>query len=250
MLDLQGKVAIVTGSGRGIGKDIAKLLKDLHAEVVISDVDASLAKDTAESIGTTWVQADVTKPEDVHNLVQHVLTTYGHIDVLVNNAGIMGLSKLEDISLDQWNKMMAVHLTGTFLCSQAVLPVMKEQHYGKIINISSNWGQRGAAEAVHYCTAKAGIIGFTRALAREVAADGILVNSVAPGPIETDMISEEARLLNTTVEEVRKNLTAGIPLGKLGSTLDVAAAVAFLASEMGNFFCGQIVAPNGGEVMM
>lgn len=250
MFNLQGKVVIVTGSGRGIGKDIAKLLKELQAEVVISDVDASLAKTTAEGLGTTWVQADVTNPEAVQNLVQEVLKSYGHIDVLVNNAGIMGLSRLEDISLEQWNKMMAVHLTGTFLCSQAVLPIMKEQGSGKIINISSNWGQRGAAEAVHYCTAKAGIIGFTRALAREVAADGIQVNSVAPGPIETDMISEEARLLGTTVEEVRNTLIAGVPLGRLGSTLDVASAVAYLASSMGDFFCGQIVAPNGGEVMM
>jgi 3-oxoacyl-[acyl-carrier protein] reductase len=250
MLNLKGKVAIVTGSGRGIGRDIAKMLKELEAEVVVSDVDSSLAKDTAENLGTTWVQSNVTNPEDVQKLIDHTLTNYGRIDVLVNNAGIMGLSKLEDISLNDWNKMMSVHLTGTFLCSQAVLPVMKEQHSGKIINISSNWGQRGAAGAVHYCTAKAGIIGFTRALAREVAGDGIQVNSVAPGPIETEMIAEEARILGVTVDEVRRDLTAGIPLGKLGSTRDVAAAVAYLASELGDFYCGQIVAPNGGEVMM
>ena len=250
MLNLQGKVVIVTGSGRGIGRDIAKLMKELNADVVVSDVDSSLAKKTAELLDSSWVQADVTNPDDVHKMVQHALAIYGRIDVLVNNAGIMGLSKLEDISLNEWNKMMAVHLTGTFLCSQTVLPIMKEQHSGKIINISSNWGQRGASGAVHYCTAKAGIIGFTRALAREVASNGIQVNAVAPGPIETEMIAEEARILGITVEEVRRDLTAGIPLGKLGSTRDVAAAVAYLASEMGDFFCGQIVAPNGGEVMM
>lgn len=248
MFDLEGKVAVVTGSARGLGRDIAQMLKQSGANVVVTDVlDVGVA--TAKAMDALWVRADVTRSEQVSTLVTETMATFGHIDILVNNAGIMGLAKLEDISLEDWNRMLAVHLTGTFLCSQAVLPVLKHQQAGKIVNIASNWGQRGATDAVHYSTAKAGIIGFTKALAREVAVHHIQVNAVAPGPIETDMIAEEARILKTTVEEVRRNLSATIPLGHLGHGRDVAATVCFLASEHGDFFCGQVVSPNGGEVM-
>jgi len=248
MFDLAGKVAIVTGSGRGIGREIARMLVACGATVIVSDLREESER-TAQVLGAHWVQADVTDAADVARLVQAAMDRYGRLDILVNNAGIMGLAKLEDISLDDWNRMLAVHLTGSFLCAQAALPVMKRQGYGKIINIASNWGQRGAADAVHYSTAKAGIIGFTKALAREVAAAGIFVNAVAPGPIETEMLDEEARLLGTSVDEVRQSLTATIPLGRLGRPEDVAATVCFLASAHGDFFCGQVVAPNGGEVM-
>jgi 3-oxoacyl-[acyl-carrier protein] reductase len=186
----------------------------------------------------------------VKRVVEQTIEAFGRVDILVNNAGIIGLKPFSEITLAEWNQMFQVHLTGSFLFAQEVLPYMKQNKSGKIINIASNWGQRGEAGSVHYSAVKAGIIGFTKALARELAPEGILVNAVAPGPIETDMIEEEARLLNTTAEEIRSHLTAKIPLQRLGSIQDVAVSVAFLAGETGDFYCGQVLSPNGGEVMM
>lgn len=248
MYDLKGKVVVVTGAARGLGFAIATMFKQCGADVVVSDV-RPVGAEAARAIDAAWVQADVTNEADAARLIQTAVSAFGRLDVLVNNAGIMGLAPLEEISLAEWNHMLAVHLTGTFLCTKVGLPIMKSQGSGKVINIASNWGQRGAAEAVHYSTAKAGIIGFTKALAREVGPSGILVNAVAPGPIETEMIEEEARLLHTTVDAVRASLTTTIPLGRLGQPSDVAAATCFLASAHGDFFCGQVISPNGGEVM-
>jgi 3-oxoacyl-[acyl-carrier protein] reductase len=250
MISLENKVAIITGSARGIGKEIARLMTALGATVIVNDINEELAKVTAAEISAAdAIMADVTNADQVNQMVERVITKFGKIDILVNNAGIIGIDKVEDITLDNWNKMLSVHLTGTFLCSQAAVKHMKKQNYGKVINISSNWGQRGAAEAVHYSTVKAGIIGFTKALARELASEGILVNSVAPGPIDTDMIAEEARMLGVSEEVVREDLTKTIPVGRLGKTSEIAGAVAYLASDYGNFYCGQIIAPNGGEVI-
>ena len=250
MFNLDNKVAIVTGSARGIGKEIASLMAKLGATVIVNDINESMAKETTEQIGAAEaIAADVTNQDQVNDMIEQVIAKFGKIDILVNNAGIIGLDKFEDISLVNWNKMLEVHLTGTFLCSQAAVKYMKKQQFGKIINISSNWGQRGAAEAVHYSTVKAGIIGFTKALARELAADGILVNSVAPGPIDTDMIAEEAKQLGVSEEEVRQELIKTIPAGRLGKTSEIAGAIAYLSSDYGNFYCGQIIAPNGGEVI-
>jgi 3-oxoacyl-[acyl-carrier protein] reductase len=255
LFHLEGKTAIVTGSGRGIGKGIAETLASLGARVTINDIDGQLAEKTAAEFRSQGFQAiaaagDVTQPDDVKNVVKKTIEQFGQVDILVNNAGIIGLTAFADISLAEWNRMLQVHMTGSFLFSQEVLPSMKQNKGGKIINIASNWGQRGQAGSVHYCAVKAGIIGFTKALARELAPDGILVNAVAPGPIETDMIEEEARLLNTTADEIRSDLSAKIPLQRLGTIRDVAVSIAFLAGETGNFYCGQILSPNGGEVMM
>jgi 3-oxoacyl-[acyl-carrier protein] reductase len=250
MFNLENKVAIVTGSARGIGKEIASLMAKLGATVIVNDINEEMSKEAASQIGAAdAITADVTNTGQVTQMVERVISKFGKIDILVNNAGIIGLDKFEDITLENWNKMLSVHLTGTFLCSQAVVQHMKTQKSGKIINISSNWGQRGAAEAVHYSTVKAGIIGFTKALARELAVDGIQVNSVAPGPIDTDMIAEEAAQLGKSEEDVREDLIKTIPAGRLGKTNEIAGAVAYLASEYGDFYYGQVIAPNGGEVM-
>jgi 3-oxoacyl-[acyl-carrier protein] reductase len=250
MFNLENKIALVTGSARGIGKEIAAFLSAQGAKVIINDINESVLLDTAVEIGAVHAhKADVTNQEEVKQMMDTILSKFNRIDILVNNAGIIGLNKFEEITLAGWNNMLNVHLNGTFLCSQAVVKQMKVQKSGKIINISSNWGQRGAAEAVHYSTVKAGIIGFTKALARELAEEGILVNCVAPGPIETDMISEEAKLLGVSEEEVRLSLIETIPTRRLGKKIDIAGAVAYLASDLGNFYCGQVIAPNGGEVI-
>jgi 3-oxoacyl-[acyl-carrier protein] reductase len=250
MFNLENKIALVTGSARGIGKEIAAFLAAQGTKVVINDINETLLQETAKEIGASRaIRADVTNQDEVNAMVDTIINEFNRIDLLVNNAGIIGLNKFENITLNEWNTMLNVHLNGTFLCSQAVIGPMKTQQSGKIINISSNWGQRGASEAVHYSAVKAGIIGFTKALAREVAEDGILVNSVAPGPIETEMIAEEAKLLGVTEENVRSNLIETIPTGRLGQTIEIAGAVAYLASDLGNFYCGQVIAPNGGEVI-
>lgn len=254
MLDLSGKAVIVTGSGRGIGRGIAQVMAALGARVAINDLDGDSAEKTAGEIrraGGTAIAAagDVTSPDQVAAAVEKTIKEFNTVDILVNNAGIIGLKAFGEITLEEWNRMFAVHLTGSFLFSQAVIPHMRKSGAGKIINIASNWGQRGAANAVHYSTVKAGVIGYTKALARELASENIMVNAVAPGPIETEMIEEEARLLNTTVQEVRNSLTGAIPLNRLGSIDDVAYSVAFLAGRAGNFYCGQVISPNGGEVI-
>ena len=254
MSSLDGKIVIVTGGGRGIGKGIASTLASLGASVTINDIRKDNAEQTAQEIcsaGGSAISApgDVTNPDQVVEVVNKTIKKYGRVDILVNNAGIIGLVPFNEITIEEWNQMFNVHLTGSFLFSQAVLPNMTKNASGKIINISSNWGQRGAANAVHYSTMKAGIIGFTKALARELSPQNILVNAVAPGPIETEMIEEEARILNISVQEVIDDLTQTIPLAKLGSIEDVALSVAFLASSSGDFFCGQVISPNGGEVI-
>jgi 3-oxoacyl-[acyl-carrier protein] reductase len=255
LFTLEGKTAIVTGSGRGIGKAIAEMLASLGANMAITDIDGQISQKTADLIRSQGfkaisVQGDVTQLADVKRVVKKTAEEFGSVDILVNNAGIMGLQSFTDITLDEWNRMLQVHLTGSFLFSQETIPYMKQNNGGKIINIASNWGQRGEAGSVHYSAVKAGIIGFTKALAREMAPHGILVNAVAPGPIETDMIEEEARLLHTTADQIRSNLTTKIPLQRLGTVRDVAVSIAFLAGETGNFYCGQVLSPNGGEVMM
>ncbi|MHB1651291.1 MAG: SDR family NAD(P)-dependent oxidoreductase [Desulfitobacteriaceae bacterium] len=254
MFDLTGKVVIVTGAGRGIGKGIAEDLSSMGAIIAVNDINGDTARQVTSDIVAKGGKAlalpgDVTVLADVSKVVQETVENFGKIDVLINNAGIIGLRVFEEISLAEWMQMFNVHLTGSFLFAQAVIPHMKKCGCGSIINISSNWGQRGAANAVHYSTVKAGLIGFTKALARELAPFNINVNAVAPGPIETEMIEEEARQLNSTVDEVRENLCQTIPLNRLGTIRDVALSVAFLASQAGDFYCGQVIAPNGGEVI-
>jgi 3-oxoacyl-[acyl-carrier protein] reductase len=255
LFNLAGKVAIVTGSGRGIGRGVAELFTSLGAKVTICDIDGQLAQQTADYIRSQGFHAmavacDVTKQDEVKKVVEQTIKEYGRIDILVNNAGIAGNRMFPDIDLAEWYRMFDIHLTGPFLFSQEVLPYMKRDGGGRIINISSNWGQRGEAGAVHYSAVKSGVVGFTKALARELAPHNILVNAVAPGPIETDMIEDEARLLNTTAEEIRNNLASKIPMQRLGTIREVAVSIAFLAGETGNFYCGQVISPNGGEVMM
>jgi 3-oxoacyl-[acyl-carrier protein] reductase len=244
MFDLTGKVAIVTGGSRGIGRAISLSLVRQGARVVLADVLGEAAQGLADEIVRNGGQAeaatvDVTVPESIQAAVDRVLQSHGRIDILVNNAGIARDQLLMRMKREEWDAVLGINLTGAFTCSQAVLRPMMKQRSGRIISISSVVGQMGNAGQSNYAASKAGLIGFTKALAREVAARGITVNAVAPGLIDTDM----TRALS---EGVRAEWAAKVPLGRLGSPDDVAWTVAFLSSDEASYITGQVIAVNGG----
>lgn len=245
---LAGQAAIVTGAARGIGRAIAVALAREGAAVVVNYREQAEAAvgvvRTIRELGAdaVAVRADVTDPAAARSLVASAIDRWGRLDILVNNAGVAMYRLLLDMSVDEWDAVMAVHLRGAFNCSQAALPHMIRAGRGRIINISSVWGQVGAANEVAYSTAKAGLIGFTRALAKEVSRAGITVNAVAPGAIETDMLA------GLSGEELAE-LADSIPLGRLGRPEEVAAAVVYLASPAAAYLTGQVISPNGGMAM-
>jgi len=244
-MDLTGKVAIVTGSGRGIGKAIAIKLAEAGATIVINDVgDAIPAEQTVAEIKAMnrqamAVMADVSSSPDVARLVDTTITTYGKVDILVNNAGITRDQLTMRMTDEDWDKVLAIDLKSVFLCTRAVLRPMMKQRSGKIISISSIVGIIGNAGQANYASAKAGIIGFTKTIAKEVGSRGITVNAVAPGFIDTPMTQ-------SLPEERRQTMLNGIPLGYLGTPRDVAEAVAFLASEEARYITGQVITVDGG----
>ncbi len=188
------------------------------------------------------VGGDVSDADQVDRMAAEVERALGPVSVLVNNAGISQQQLVTDISTTQWREMLGVHVDGTFYCCRRVLPAMIRRKQGKIINISSMWGQVGASCEVHYSTAKAAVIGLTRALAKEVGPSGIQVNCVAPGVIDTDMLAAFS-------EEDRQALMEETPLGRLGKPRDVAKTVGFLAGSGADFMTGQVLSPNGGFVI-
>lgn len=185
------------------------------------------------------VQGDVADEAAARAVVGVAVERWGGVDVLVNNAGVALYGLLVDTSVEQWDRLMAVHLRGAFNCTRAALPLMIRNGYGRVINISSVWGQTGAANEVAYSTAKAGLIGFTKALAKEVGRGGITVNAVAPGVIDTDMLAHLS-------PEDRASLADATPVGRLGSPEDVAGIVVYLASPAGAFVTGQVISADGG----
>jgi 3-oxoacyl-[acyl-carrier protein] reductase len=221
--DLEGRTALVTGTARGIG---AAILAALEAHGATAH---GVDKDTV----------DVTDPGQVAGLVERI----GTIDILVNNAGMLNSFKLADMSVETWDSMIKVHLRGMFLCTRFVIPHMLKQKRGKVINMSGTFGVSGGAEFTHMSAAKAGMIGFTRALAREVGHDGITVNCIAPAIIRTD-------LYNFMPEEVRDAIVGAYPLGRVGEVEDVVATALFLATKDGDYFTGQTLCPAGGDVMV
>lgn len=229
------KIALVTGAGRGIGRAIAaRLMKE--GFTVIANTKKTPIEETESLIGH---YADITDETAVNAMVEAVIKRFGQIDVLVNNAGIAEQKLFTDITLSDWDNMMNHNLKSMFLVTKAVLPHMIHQKQGKIVNISSIWGITGASCEVHYSAAKAGVIGFTKALAKEVGPSNITVNCVAPGVIQTDM-------LNTFSKEDLDALTEETPLGKIGNPDDIAAAVSYFVSNQSDFITGQILSPNGG----
>ena len=246
-VDLTGKVAIVTGSGRGIGRAIALSLAEGGADVVVNarvNIDAATeVAEEIESMGSKAlvIMADVSKKNDVDNMIEQTLETFGKIDILINNAGVVGPTvPISDLTEENWSHIMNVDLKGTFLCSKAVIPHMISRRSGKIVNISSIAGKEGNANMTAYCAAKAGVIGFTKALAEEVATYGIRVNCVCPALIETELVE---RMDEKQVEFLKKK----IPLGRLGKPQEVADLVKFLASDASDFITSQAYNVTGGR---
>jgi 3-oxoacyl-[acyl-carrier protein] reductase len=244
-LNLNGKVALVTGSGRGIGKAIAVKLSEAGAAVVINDVAAE-ASAVAREIAVAgkpalFIQGSVSSAAEVNPMIERIVAELGRLDILVNNAGITRDQLTLRMSDEEWDAVINVNLKGVFVCTRAALKYMIRQRYGRIVNISSISGIVGNPGQVNYCAAKAGIIGLTRTVAKEMASRQITVNAVAPGFIETDMT---AKLPAKLKEEFSKR----IPAGYFGSPEDVAAAVAFLASDEARYITGQVLCVDGGMV--
>ncbi|MEM1976524.1 MAG: SDR family NAD(P)-dependent oxidoreductase [Nitrososphaerota archaeon] len=244
MLNLSDRVAIVTGAGQGIGREVSLQLAQAGAKVVLIDVSDKVFDVLREVRGFGGdglaIKCDVSRWEDVRAAVNQVLDKFGRIDILVNNAGIYPFKPFTEMGEQDWDKVLDVNLKGVFNFTRAVLPRMIEQRRGKIINISSIAGSVvGFPNLVHYSASKAGIIGFTRALALETAQYGITVNAISPGPIETPgigVLSKEA------YEQVRR----AIPLGRFGKPEEVAYLVLFLASDKSDFITGQNIVIDGG----
>jgi 3-oxoacyl-[acyl-carrier protein] reductase len=245
---LDGRIAVVTGAARGIGKAIVLELAAAGAAVVINDIgNLDKAEETVREITAAGgramvVKADISQAAEVDRLVSTVLQEYGKIDILVNNAGIARDNLLMRMKEADWDTVININLKSVFLCTKAVSRGMLKQRSGAIVNIASVVGITGNAGQANYAAAKAGIIGFTKSMARELASRGIRVNAVAPGYIATDMTAK-------LPEEVKKEFIKGIPLGRMGSAEDVAKAVLFLVSPAASYMTGQTLSVDGGMVM-
>jgi len=246
-LGLTGKVALVTGGSKGIGKAVARGLIEEGAKVAIcartqGELDAAAA-DLAKPRGEVFaVAGDLTREADVKKIVEASVGRFGRIDILVNNAGITRDQLMLRMKRDDWDQVVATNLTSAFSCVQAVLKPMVKQRSGRIISISSVVGQMGNAGQANYAASKAGLIGFSKALAREVASRNITVNVVTPGLVETDMTK-------AITDKAQADWASAIPLGRLGTKAEVAAAVCFLASDEAAYITGQVLAVNGGMYM-
>lgn len=251
MFELDNRVAIVTGSGskKGIGRTIALTLAEQGAAVVIADINMDGVQDTVNAIKEAGgkalgVELNVTNQESIDAMVEKVLQTYGRIDILVNNAGISQKVTVQDMTLEDITRVFNVNMFGLFLCSQAVLETMKKQKYGRIVSLSSVSAKRGGGVfgGPHYSASKAAVLGFSKNLAREVALDGITVNCVAPGLVNTD-------IWKSLPEEQAREVIAGIPMGRPGETKEIASTIAFLVSEEASYITGEEIDINGGSHM-
>ena len=254
-MKLEGKVAIVTGAAEGIGKAIAKAFIEEGAKVVLSDINEPLLKKAAAELGdrAAAVKADVTRWGQVTHLVQETVRMFGRVDILVNNAGVVRKGWVKDLPEKVWDEVITTNLKGTFLCSKAVLPTMIAQKYGRIITISSIAGKQGEAAGSAYCSSKFGQIGFTQALALEVARDHITVNAICPGPIPTTLgeygIREDAKLRGQDPDRFRQWFLDRTPFGVQGTPEQVARMSVFVASDECDFTTGSAFNCNGGIIM-
>jgi len=243
---LQGKVCLVTGASRGIGRAIAAAAAAQGAKVAInycsSELQARLFTEELQGKGyhAAAFKADISSERQVDDMFRGIESLWGKIDFLVNNAGISYKALITDSTAAEWDKVMGINLKGPFLCSKRALPNMISARYGRIINITSIWGVNGASCESIYAASKGGLIAFTKSLAREVGPSGVLVNAVAPGPIVTDMLSQELD------DEERRELTGQIPLNRLGTPEEIAAVCVFLLSEQASYINGQVITVDGG----
>jgi 3-oxoacyl-[acyl-carrier protein] reductase len=246
---LAGQVALVTGAASGIGAGISVAFAREGADVILVDrAEPSAAAGVLAAVRdqrreALYVQADVSDEDSVAAMAQAALARFGRVDILVNNAGIFTQSLLEDMAVADWDRVLAVNLRGTFLCTRMLIGPMLERGSGRIINIASQLGQIGGSEVAHYSASKAGIIGLTKALAREVSHRGVLVNAIAPGPIETPLLDSET-------EEWRSAKLAELPMRRFGRVDEVTPTAVMLASADGSYYAGQTLGPNGGDVML
>lgn len=247
-MELAGQVALITGASRGIGKAVALALAEAGAAVSVvyhrrnQAADEVVAEIERKGGRAFAQQGDVADPADCARMVAETEGRFGRLDILVNNAGIALEKLFLDTTVDEWDQMMAVHLRGMYACTRAALPGMVDRRYGRIITISSIWGISGAAGEVAYSAAKAGQIGFTKALAREVGGLGITVNAVAPGAVDTEM---NANLTGPDLED----WLSRTPVGRMGQPEEIASVVRFLAGPGAGFITGQVWSPNGGVVI-
>ena len=244
----RSRAVLVTGAGSGIGRAIAEKLAKDGERVVVNDLKGETADEVVarikESGGeTAAAPGDVSDPESVQRIVEVAREAYGPPEILVNNAGFLQQKRFVDLTVEDFDRMIAVHLRGTFLCTSAVLPDMLSRGSGIIVNVASQLGQIGGIELCHYSAAKAGIIGLTKSLAREVSNQGVRVNAVAPGPINTELVLGLS-------DEWRDAKSAELPLGRFGEPHEVAETVAFLVSDGAALYVGQTLGPNSGDVML
>jgi 3-oxoacyl-[acyl-carrier protein] reductase len=246
---LDGRVAVVTGAASGIGRGIAVAFAAEGADIVVADrVDEDAAAEVLAAVQghgreVLFVRTDVGDEASVRAMAEQAVSRFGRVDILVNNAGIFTESLLEEMPVADWDRVLTTNLRGTFLCTRYLIGQMLERRDGVIINMASQLGHIGGAAVAHYTASKAGVIGLTKALAREVSTRGVRVNAIAPGPIKTPLLDAET-------EEWRSAKLAELPIGRFGEVSEITPTAVLLASADGSYYVGQTLNPNGGDAMV
>ena len=246
-LSLEGKVALITGGARGIGKELALRFAKEGSDIAICDVNMELLEQTAEEIrgmdkDVLVFKADVTSSTEVQNMLDKILDKFKKLDILINNAGITRDSLILRMPEEDWDRVIAVNLKGSFVCTKAAAKVMLKQRFGKIVNLASIIGIMGNIGQANYAASKAGIIGLTKSVAKELAPRGVCVNAIAPGFIKTEMTAK-------LPEDIQKKMLSVIPLGRFGEPKDVADLALFLSSDSSSYITGQVIQIDGGMLM-